>query len=466
MLHRQVKETIDRYHLLERDDRIVVAVSGGVDSMVLLHLLSSLRKDLNLSLIVAHVNHGLRPDESRREAELVEQESNRLGLPFEYGRFEARDYSRNLGLSLQEGARKLRLHFFENLLSKYEARKIALGHNADDQVETILLRLFRGSGLKGLKGMLPMREGRIIRPLLEAWRKEIDSFARGNGIPHLTDSSNLKRDYLRNRIRLDLIPLIEREYQSNFRERVLRTSAILREEDDCLERETESFLQKIAHEETGTFSFRFSDFETLDRPIRWRFLLGLLGRVHRGEMWEQAWSSVDPLFEKLSHSPSSFLLELSGGIQVEKRYDRVSLKREKVLSVPPFEHEISASGCTVIEEIGMEVRVEERNGPVKREDLVQSPEVAFFDHRKLQFPLRMRNFRPGDRFQPLGVMGEQKLKEFFGDHKIPRHERPAVPLLVSGETIVWVVGYRIGERAKVSEDSKSILKVEAGRLRG
>ncbi len=260
MLLKQVKETIDRYHLVERGDRVVAAVSGGVDSMVMLHLLSALKKDLSFSLIVAHVNHGLRPDESKREAELVEQESTRLGLPFEYGRFEAREFSRAAGLSLQEGARRLRLHFFVSLLSKYEAQKIALGHNSDDQVETILLRLFRGSGLKGLKGMLPIREGRIIRPLLEIGRKEIDSFARENRTLHLTDSSNLKRDYLRNRIRLDLVPLIEREYQSNFREHVLRTSAILREEDACLEREAERVLEKIVREEAEAFSFRFSVF--------------------------------------------------------------------------------------------------------------------------------------------------------------------------------------------------------------
>jgi len=465
MLYRQVRETIDRYHLLERDDRVVVAVSGGVDSMVMLHLLSALRKDLNLSLIVAHVNHGLRPDESEKEAELVEQESNRLGLPFEYGRFEARDYSRNSGLSLQEGARKLRFHFFKNLLSKHEARKIALGHNADDQVETVLMRLFRGSGLKGLKGMLPMREGRIIRPLLETWRKEIDSFAGENRILHLTDSSNLKKDYLRNRIRLDLIPFIEREYQSNFRERVLRTSAILREEEGCLEKEAEKAFQTMVHEEPEDFSFRFSDFESLDQPIRWRFLLGLLSRVYHEEECEEVWTSVGPLYEKLRHSPPSFLVELPHGIQAKKRYDRVSLKKGKIKPVPPFEVEVNASGRTVIEELGKEVWVEEFNGELRQGDLAQSSEVAFFDCRKLQSPLRMRNFRPGDRFQPLGVKGGQKLKKFFIDHKIPRHERPGVPLLLSRETIIWVVGHRISEEVKVTDRTKTILRIEVTRLR-
>jgi tRNA(Ile)-lysidine synthase len=460
MMFRRVKKTIDRYHLLDRDDRMIVAVSGGVDSMVMLHLLNALRKDLGLTLIVAHVNHGLRPDESKKEAELVEQESIRLGLPFEYGRFDAGEFSRAAGLSLQDGARRIRFHFFKTLLLKYDARKIALGHNADDQVETILLRLFRGSGLKGLKGMLPIREGRAIRPLLETWRKEIESFAGENKIPYLTDSSNLKRNYLRNRIRLHLIPLIEREYQSNFRELVLRTSAILREEDDCLEREAEKAFRTMVHEEPEGFSFRFSDFGNLYPSIRWRVLLSLLDRVYHEENCEQSWSSVDSLYKKLRHSSPSFLLELPHGIQAEKRYDQVKLKKGKIKLVPPFEVEVSASGRTLIEELRKEVWVEEFNGELSQEDLAQSREVVFLDYQKLQFPLRMRNVRPGDRFQPLGVKGEQKLKEFFIDHKIPRFERPEICLLVSGERIVWVVGHRISEQAKVAEQTKRILKIK------
>jgi tRNA(Ile)-lysidine synthase len=300
----------------------------------------------------------------------------------------------------------------------------------------------------------------VIRPLLETWRKEIDSFAGENKIPYLTDSSNLKRNYLRNRIRLDLIPLIEREYQSNFREQVLRTSAILREEDGCLERGAEKAFETMVHEEPEGFSFGFSDFKTLYPSIQWRVLLSLLGRVADEERCEEAWSSINPLYEKLRHSPPSFLLELPHGIQAEKRYDKVRLKKGKIKLVPPFEIEVSASGRTLIEELGKEVRVEEFNGELSQGDLAQSPEVVFLDYQKLQFPLRMRNFRPGDRFQPLGVKGEQKLKEFFIDHKIPCFERPGICLLVSRERIVWVVGHRISEEVKVTDQTKRILRIE------
>jgi tRNA(Ile)-lysidine synthase len=203
--------------------------------MVLLHLLNACRQTFNLSLIVAHVNHGLRPSESEKEADLVQKECERFHLPFECGTFDAKEFQRVGKFSLQEAARRLRFHFFEQILKKYDAQKISLGHHADDQVETVLLRLMRGAGLQGLKGILPVREGRVIRPLLEVWRREIEAFAIKNNIPFLIDSSNLREDYLRNRVRLSLIPLLEKEYQPNLKEILLRTSAILREENDYLE---------------------------------------------------------------------------------------------------------------------------------------------------------------------------------------------------------------------------------------
>ena len=468
----KARKTIDRYRLLDRGDRVVVGVSGGVDSMVLLHLLHGIREEYNLSLIVAHVNHGLRPEESEKEAELVEKESSRLGLPFEYGRFDARGFSRAAGFSLQDAARRIRYHFFRTLLHKYQAQKIALGHHADDQVETLFLRLLRGSGLRGMRGMLPIRDRRVIRPLLETWREEIESFAAEREIPHLLDSSNLKKDYLRNRLRLDLIPRMEREYQPNLKELILKTSVLLREEDDCLEGVAGKAYEKMIREEQEGFTFRFSEFEAYPAPMQWRIVRKLLDRAYQDETEEdEAWSSIRPFYEKLKHPAPSFLLELPHGIQVVKRYDQVMLKRCKAGPVPPFETELRCPGLTLIEEIGKQVKaeIERIDSGLRREDFVLAPAVAVLDYHRLQFPLKMRNFRPGDRFQPLGVRGEQKLKEFFIDHKIPRFERAGIPLLVSGEKIVWVVGHRISEQARVNDQTEEILSIEVrpiARLQG
>jgi tRNA(Ile)-lysidine synthase len=460
MLLNQIKRAIDRYHLVEKGDRLIVGVSGGVDSMVLLHLLNACREAFDLSLVVAHVNHGLRPAESEKEAELVQKQAARFGLPFEYGEFRVREFQKRGGLSPQDAARRIRFRFFYHLLEKYHAQKIALGHHADDQVETVLLRLIRGAGLQGLKGMLPIREGKVIRPLLGVWEEKIRSFAAEEKIPFLTDSSNLKKDYLRNRIRLALIPLMEREYQPNFKEILLRTATILGEENDYLEKSAGAAYQKVIRGEGENLFFKFSEYQSLHPAIQWRVLRKILGKLCDGgvALEEGEGSDVHRLYEKLHQSSPSFLLELSQGAWVEKRYDEVLLGKGKVEPYLPFDVELISPGHTFIPEIGKEVVVEEADRDKFRNDYGPL-NTALMDYGSLQFPLRMRNFRPGDRFYPLGARGSQKLKEFFIDHKIPKFERPKVPLLVSGERIVWIVGYRIDDRVKVTGKTKKVLTV-------
>jgi tRNA(Ile)-lysidine synthase len=463
MLFDRFKRTIDRYHLLEKGDRVIVGVSAGVDSMVLLHLLTACREIFDLSLVVAHVNHGFRPEESEREAELVQKETARLRLPFEYGQFNVKEFQRLGRLSPQDAARRLRFRFFEDLLLKHHAQKIALGHNADDQVETVLIRLFRGSGLRGLKGILPIRERKVMRPLLDVWREEIASFALEKKIPFLRDSSNLKEDYLRNSIRLTLIPFIEKTYQPRFKETVLRTSALLREEDDYLEKGTEKAYQKVVHETNDSLSFKWSEYQSLHRAIQWRVIRKMIERIHQGGGVTEDGGSADILkvFQNLRQPPSSFLLELPRGLWVEKRYDAVLVGRRERKSLPPFEIDLLSPGRTFIEEIGKEVVIEETDRDQLR-DYSGPLHTALMDYETLRFPLKMRNFRPGDRFCPLGVRGTQKLKDFFIDHKVPKFERSSIPLLTSGEKIAWVVGYRIDERVKITEKTKKVLKIEVG----
>jgi tRNA(Ile)-lysidine synthase len=424
--------------------------------MVLLHLLNACRQTFNLSLIVAYVNHGLRPNESGKEADLVQKECERLRLPFECGTFNAKEFQRAGKFSRQEAARRLRFHFFEQILQKYDAQKIALGHHADDQVETVLLRLMRGAGLQGLKGILPAREGKVVRPLLEVWRHEIEAFAVENHIPFLIDSSNLKEDYLRNRVRLSLIPLLEKEYQPNLKEILLRTSTILREENDYLEKEAEKVYQNMVEKKGDALTFQYPVYRSLHPAIQWRVIQKMLRTIY-GEEKEDL--EISQTFKRLKHPPPSFVLEFPPGICMEKRYETVFLGKKKLETIPPFEVEIISPGRTFIKEISREVVTEEIDAEGESRVPRVSSEVAFLDYQVLQFPLRIRNFRPGDRFQPLGVKGSQKLKEFFIDHKIPRFERSKIPLLISGEKIVWVVGYRIDDRFKVTDKTRKVLKV-------
>ena len=430
--------------------------------MVLLYLLHALLEPFHLDLIVAHVNHGFRPEESEKEAELVRTAAERLGLPFEYGRFDVKAFQKAGGLSPQDAARRVRFQFFNGLLRKHGAQKIVLGQNADDQVETVLLRLIRGTGLSGLKGMVPLREGKVVRPLLGIWRREIESYALGNHIPFLVDSSNLKRDYLRNRIRLDLIPLIEKEIQANVRGVILKASTIFREEDDYLDRAAEEACRKIIRDEGKTLFFRASDFQSLHKAVQWRVARKMLARMTSEERGgeEGEGPAIDSLYAKLVHPSSSFRAHLPCGLFLEKRYDEVLLGRGKRSQPPPFEVELAVPGRTPIQEIGKAIVSESVAGSGCAGNIEATPETALLDYDRLRFPLKVRNFRPGDRFQPLGVQGSQKVKEFFIDHKIPAFERPSIPILVSAQDIAWIVGYRIDDRFKITERTRKILKVQ------
>ncbi|MDO9351654.1 MAG: tRNA lysidine(34) synthetase TilS, partial [Deltaproteobacteria bacterium] len=218
--------------------------------------------------------------------------------------------------------------------------------------------------------------------------------------------------------------------------------------------------QTIANEEEGQITFMFSAYQSLHKAIQWRVIQKVLERMEDGlKIDEGEWSDVNLIYKRLQQPPASLLLELSHGLCLEKRYDRVLLRKERLRTIPPFEVELNVPGRTYIREIEREVVVEEREwSESMRPDNFQN--VALLDFQNLRFPLRMRNFRPGDRFQPLGTKGTQKLKNFFIDHKIPKFERPGIPLLISGEMIAWIVGYRIDERVKVTPKTRRVLRVE------
>ncbi len=456
----KVRRTIDHYGLLSRGDQVIAGISGGVDSMVLFHILHSLRQDFSLTLVIAHLNHGLRPEESEKEAELVRRESARYGLPFEYKTFDVKKVQRSGGLSIQEAARRVRFQFFNELLQKYGGGKIALAHHADDQVETILLRLLRGAGLTGLKGILPFREGRIIRPLLEVWKEEIETYAKENSILYLTDSSNLKLDYLRNQIRLKLIPFIERNFQSNFRRTIFRTTNLLREENDFIEQEAEKAYRLLVHKKEKEIAFSFSSYQALHPALQWRVLqLALRDLENRWNRDEARGLDVNLIYKKLKEPRPSLLLELSRGISFEKRYDEITLKKGRPKMIPSFEIELNVPGRTFLEEIDREIEAEVI--PWDNSNRIdESQKVAFLDFERLDFPLKVRNLRPGDRFQPMGCGGTQKLKKFLIDHKVPEIDRPGIPLIISGKTIAWVGEYRIDERFKVTPYTRNVLRLK------
>lgn len=472
---------IDKYRMIEEGDVVLVGVSGGIDSITLLYSLYFSRDSLKCNLVVAHANHGLRGEESDREAEFVREIAGELKLPSVIEKIDVLGYMAEKGLSKQVAARELRYAFFEKAGRQYSANKIALGHNADDQAETVLMRLLRGSGAKGIAGIKPVRDGKIIRPLIEIRRDEITEFVKEKGLKFVEDPSNLEPYYLRNKIRLELIPLLKKEYNPNIIETLREAAEIIGDEDEFLE----SYCSKILSDISLSKGSRLIEIDTLKLKnfhiAIQRRIIRIALRIIKGDLLKISAVHVEDILNSINKGFSGKSLNLPDGIQAIYEYDKLKIKGQEIknkeakvrFDIPlkiPGETILSKPKCKFATEI---ISPEEfyRDSSVapllQNDNLVrchserseESKFTAFFDMDKLKVELRVRNRVNGDIFHPSGMKGSKKLKEFFIDEKIPRRERDSIPLIVSGDTILWVVGKRVSDYGKVDDNTKRILKI-------
>lgn len=457
MLISKVRNTIEKYRLLEEGDRVVVAVSGGPDSVFLLHVLNELRKGLNLTLIVAHMDHGIRGVESKRDCRFVRDLAGQLGLPFESRSVDVLALAKVKKSSTQQAARDVRYGFFMDTLKKFDAQKVALGHNADDHAETVLMRLIRGAGLKGLCGIPPIRDGIFIRPLIEIERSEIEGFLRENGIEFVIDSSNEEDVYLRNKIRNTLMPVLMKEYNPRIVRSLIHTSEILRKENEFLDKVALNLLFKTrVSGDDQSVTLDISRLQESGESMQIRVLRKAI-ESFSGDLGRISFKHLESTMRMLSNKGGNKSLNLPRGIFIEKRYDRLIVRRET--KERPFHYSFSQIPHRVrLEGIGKEVefRVIQPGEDFK---LNVHPNVAFMDSGRIRFPIVIRNVREGDRFQPMGLKGTKKVKDFFIDSKIPRSIRKQVPLLVFDDLIAWIMGLRIDHRVMVTECTREILEV-------
>jgi tRNA(Ile)-lysidine synthase len=451
-----VRKTIQKYDMIQPGDRVVVAVSGGADSVALLHALWELRGELRLSLTVAHLDHGLRP-EGEKEAAFVRKLARKVGAPFHCGKADVGSCMKERGLSVQEAAREVRYAFLAGLAQKNRASKIALGHTADDQAESVVMRILRGSGTRGLSGIPPVRDGIYVRPLIEVWREEIESFLKGKRVSYLTDPSNTSLHYLRNRVRHELLPLL-RQYNPRVRQVLVQMADIFRAEEEFWQKYlTEKFPCVVRSRRKEHLILDVPSLLAQPLPIRLRCLRhaiekvqGHLRRIHLSHIW-----AIHTLLEGPDPNRT---LRLPQGLVVTRAYQGLHFSRSQE-DPPPFEHPVPGPGYIEIPEIGRAVRFETQ--PRKRKVVYEeSPNVALLDFDDLDFPLTLRSFRPGDRLQPLGMEGEKKVKDLFIDCKIPALQRKQVPLLLQGDRLLWVAGVRIDHRARLKPGTRRILRAE------
>jgi tRNA(Ile)-lysidine synthase len=455
----KVKATVEKHRMLQEGDEVIVGVSGGLDSVVLLHVLMALRDDYDLSFVVAHMDHGIRGEESRRDADFVRDLAQGLGLRFEIAVTDVTALARRERISLQEAAREVRYAFYEEVRKKYQGHKVSLGQTADDQAETILMRVIRGASLRGLKGIPPVRGGGYIRPLIEVSREEVERFAGEEGLSFITDSSNIKDIYLRNKVRHDLIPHLEREYNPSIRGGLTRMASILSREDDYLDRKAEEIMAGLIKGDGEELSLDIPGLTVFHEAMWYRVLQKMLAIVLGGDLRRIKTAHLDAIFRLLVHRTPNKVLCLPQGIHAEKHYTELFIRRGRPPAVFPFEYIVDVPGVTVLEGLGKKLvtRIER----VKRGGSMDiDAKVAYLDDDRLIHPLTLRSFEEGDRFVPLGMKGHKKLKNFFIDAKVPKALRRRIPLLISGGTVVWVVGYRVNEYFKLTEGSKRFLRAE------
>lgn len=455
----KIKATISRHSMLSGGETVLIGLSGGPDSACLLLVLDKLKEEFSLKLHAIYIDHGLRPSETPSEMEFCRKLCEGLAIPFVTKSVNVKAYAKEHGLNKQEAARELRYRVFDEVSSELRADKIALGHNADDQIETFFMRILRGSGPRGLSGIPPVR-GRIIRPLIEIEREEIEKYLDEKRINYIVDSSNLKEDYLRNRIRLSFIPEVKR-INPDITETITRTMGILREEERYFDIIVAKTLMKLISRKTDQrIELFLAPMEAMDTVVLRRVLIKAIDETHglRGISFVHIEGMID-LIKKGRHGDR---LYLPNGIRVIKDYSTMTVTSEPPVRIGS--HTLSVPGEVILKETGMVIKASlkdkvgdegsEEEGPLDGRGL------AVFDAGKTGTVLTVRPRQRGDFFYPMGFGKRKKLQDFFVDEKVPRDERDSVPIVLSGNDIVWIAGYRGDERFRVSDGTERFLRLE------
>ena len=448
-----VRAAARKHKLFQPGSSIVLAVSGGADSVCMTHLFNSLKKEMSLHLHMAHFDHNLRGDESRRDAMFSRNLAESMHIPFTLGTGNVMELAESRGLSVQEAARVLRYNFLEKVRKDTGSDFIATAHNADDQAEEVLLRLIRGTSLRGLCGVPWKRDATVIRPMLGVYGDDIRGFLKDSGIDYVEDSSNSSRKYLRNRVRLDLIPFIRENFNPAITEALNRTASLLSDDMDFIEAEaSEAFEQCLEPDSAGASKITALNIERLvlfHPAIRRRIYRLAIERVQGldGNLTSAHLFAIDRLI--LAELPSGDI-SLPGMMHARRSYNLLQIIKDEPCSTLPqsFDFKIYKPGCYKLPNGTGEITIEE--GPLPQDFRLKKnpfPHTLYLAEDSISFPLGIRSRVPGDRFSPAGRGFECKLKKFLINCKIPRSVRDRIPLLVTGNEVIAVGGLEVSEHA-------------------
>jgi tRNA(Ile)-lysidine synthase len=451
--------------LIATDDKVLVGVSGGADSIALLHVLHNFSHIQNYSLIVAHINHMARGKDSDVDAGFVESVAEKLKLPFYLKKIDVGVERLKLQTSFQDAARIIRYQFFEETLQSVGGNKIALGHTSDDHVETILINIIRGTGLKGLAG-IPQVRNCIVRPFLEFYRKDLEIYLKENDLSFREDSSNLDKKYLRNRIRHELIPHLE-TYNPGIKKCLQEMSGIVRVEDSLLSQTTRDiFKQKLSKDNEKNIIWKTEDFQSYPIALRQRLVREIFSHI-TGDMQAITAHHVQQIINLFNSPKAGKALNIPRGVTVTCSYDSVLFSKIKdgICENELLVTQIAIPGTTeLLKGPIRSVKTQIIAGTLEVSSL-ETERQAFFDLEKTGLGIQMRFFRAGDRFCPLGMTGSKKLKSFFIDQKVPQSMRSHIPILTNADDdIIWVYGQRISHHYRVTNKTEKVLFIEGDKV--
>ena len=450
--------TIAAHRMIAPGDVVLVGVSGGPDSTALLHALHALRRALRCRLRACHVHHGLRGREADADARQARALARSLRIPFTEHRVEVRAHARTHGLSIETAARQLRYGVLSDVADRVGATRIATGHNADDQAETVLLNIVRGAGPAGVAGIPPVR-GNLVRPLIGVTRAEVEQYCHAQGLSYRLDRSNLDTQHTRNRIRLEILPML-RQVQPQVDSALRRLAAILREENEYISEQARQALREIGSQRPGEIGLARGRVGSLPRALQRRVLRAAIA-VLKGDELDLPLERIDAIAALAVSGRTGSVVELPDGLVAELTYGELTIKPAAAKpDASAGEWPLPVPGRVSIPELGVEIsaaRSRARRPP-------SDPDMALLDAGSTAVPLTVRTWRKGDRFTPLGVRGSVKLHDFFINAKVPRAERESVPIVTSGGVILWVAGHRIDDHYKVTGKTTRTIRLQQSRL--
>jgi tRNA(Ile)-lysidine synthase len=463
-LAQRVLHFIREHTLVSYGQKLLVAVSGGPDSVCLLHILVELRDELGISLHVAHLDHQLRGAESEADAGYVADMARRLGIPADVERRDVKAYQARQRISPEEAAREVRYAFLAQVAKTVGAAQVAVGHTTDDNVETILMHLIRGTGIRGLQGLQPVSRWQsqgdtltVVRPLLSVSRQETADYCELHRLMPRTDTSNLSLSPLRNRIRHRFLPLLE-SYNPRVAEALLRTARIADDALAFIDGESTRLWGEVVREQGNTIILDKKGFLASPSALQ-RHLLRMSVEKLLGNLKDIETRHIEGMMTALT-KPAGRRINLPGGLVFSVEYDRYLLGPDPAAlsPFPALENEVSLKipGETLLPGWCVKADIVERSRMPGKIDGF----TAYFDLGKTGYELLVRPRRPGDRFQPLGMSQTKKLGEFMIDARIPSAWRQHIPVVCSPQHILWVVGWRIDNRVRVSDTTLQVLRLK------